>query len=335
MDKLPVGKIHMNILEKLLSKYTYSDDRVVVGSGIGEDAAVIDMGDHYLVAKTDPITCATDEIGFYAVNINANDIASMGGIPRWFLATILIPEGSSKGDLENIFSQISKSCHDLGITYCGGHTEVTSGVSNPIVIGQMLGEAGKNELKPTSAAREGDELIMTKTAAIEATSIISREKEVELSAHFSEAFISRVQNYLYNPGIGVVKDATALAGCEGIHAFHDPTEGGIATGIYEMARASGLGVEVFGDDIPISEETQVLCDFYKVDPMGTFASGSLLIAALPSASEEIISRLNDAGIAGTRIGVMVSQGRGMKLIQDGVEKPLPVYHQDELSRIFG
>ena len=199
----------------------------------------------------------------------------------------------------------------------------------------MLGEAGKNELKPTSAAREGDELIMTKTAAIEATSIISREKEVELSAHFSEALISRMQNYLYNPGIGVVKDAAALAGCEGIHAFHDPTEGGIATGIYEMARAGGLGVEVFGDDIPISEETQVLCDIYKVDPMGAFASGSLLIAALPSASEEIISRLNDAGITGTRIGVMMSQGRGMKLIQAGVEKPLPVYHQDELSRIFG
>ncbi|MBN2179951.1 MAG: AIR synthase family protein [Deltaproteobacteria bacterium] len=335
MDKLPVGKVHMNILEKLLAKYTYSNNRVVVGSGIGEDAAVIDMRDHYLIAKTDPITCATDEIGFYAVNINANDIASMGGVPLWFLATILIPEGSSKGDLENIFSQISQSCQALGITYCGGHTEVTSGVGTPIVIGQMLGEARKDELRPTSAARKGDELIMTKTAAIEATAIISREKEVELSAHFSEAFISRAQNYLYDPGIGVVKDVAALAGCDGIHAFHDPTEGGIATGIYEMARASGLGVEVFGDNIPISEETKALCDYYKVNAIGTFASGSLLIAALPSASEEIIAKLKAAGIAGTRIGVLVSQRRGMKLIQDGVEKPLPVYHQDELSRIFG
>ncbi len=95
-----------------------------------------------------------------------------------------------------------------------------------------------------------------------------------------------------------------------------------------------LGVEVFGDDIPISKETQALCDFYNVDPMGIFASGSLLIAALPSVTEEIIARLDDAGIAGTRIGVMVGQGK-MKLIQEGVEKPLPVYHQDELSRLFG
>lgn len=335
MDKLPLGKINMTVLKKLLTTYTRTDDRVVVGSGIGEDAAVIDMGDHYLIAKTDPITCATDEIGFYAVNINANDIASMGGVPRWFLATILVAEGSSEGDLENIFSQISKSCQDLGITYCGGHTEVTSSVSNPIVIGQMLGEAGKDELKPTFAAKEGDELIMTKSAAIEATAIISREKEGELRGHFTEAFILRAQNYLYDPGIGVVKDAATLAGYDGIHAFHDPTEGGIATGIYEMALASGLGVEVFGDDIPISEETRALCDFYKVNPMGAFASGSLLIAALPSASEEIIAKLNDAGIAGTRVGVMVSRERGMKLIQDGVEQPLPVYHQDELSRIFG
>jgi hydrogenase expression/formation protein HypE len=335
MSKLPVGKIHMNILEKLLSKYTYSDNRVVVGSGIGEDAAVIDMGDHYLIAKTDPITCVTDEIGFYAVNINANDIASMGGIPRWFLATVLIAEGGSENDLENIFSQISQSCQDLGITYCGGHTEVTSGVINPIVIGQMLGEAGKDELRPTSAARKGDELIMTKTAAIEATSIISREREAELRNHFTEAFISRAQNYLYDPGIGVVKDAAALADCDGIHAFHDPTEGGIATGIYEMALASGLGVEVFGDEIPISAETQALCDFYKVDSLGTFASGSLLISALPSASEEIMAKLNAAGIAGARIGVMVDSAKGMTIIKGGESRPLPIYHQDELSRIFG
>ncbi len=334
MKKLPVGKIHMDILGRLLRDYTSSDHRVVIGSGIGEDAAVIDMGDHYLIAKTDPITSATDEIGFYAVNINANDIASMGGIPRWFLATILIPEGSSDGDLESIFSQISRGCQDLEITYCGGHTEVTSGVSNPIVIGQMLGEAGKDELRPTSGAKEGDELIMTKSAGIEATAIISREKEAELGNHFPKSFIERAQNYLYDPGIGVLNDAKVLRGCNGIHAFHDPTEGGIATGIYEMALASGLGVEVFGDDIPISKETQALCDFYNVDPMGIFASGSLLIAALPSVTEEIIARLDDAGIAGTRIGVMVGQGK-MKLIQEGVEKPLPVYHQDELSRLFG
>jgi len=335
MSKLPIGKIHMNILERLLSKYTFSNNRVVVGSGIGEDAAVIDMGDRYLIAKTDPITCVTDKIGFYAVNINANDIASMGGIPRWFLATVLIAEGGSEADLEEIFSQISQSCQELGITYCGGHTEVTTGVNNPIVIGQMLGEARKDELRPTSAAREGDDLIMTKTAAIEATSIISHEKEAELRNHFTEAFISRAQDYLYDPGIGVVKDALALAGCRGVHAFHDPTEGGIATGIYEMALASGLGVEVFGDDIPISPETQALCDFYEVDSLGTFASGSLIIAALPSASEEIIAKLNDVGIAGARIGVMVDRTKGMTLVKGGESRPLPIYHQDELSRIFG
>jgi hydrogenase expression/formation protein HypE len=335
MDKLPPGKINMAVLKKLLATYTRTDDRVVVGSGIGEDAAVIDMGDRYLIAKTDPITCATDEIGFYAVNINANDIVAMGGTPRWFLATILIAEGGTESDLENIFSQISKSCEDLGITYCGGHTEVTTGVVNPIVIGQMLGEAGKEELKPSSAAQEGDEIILTKSAAIEATSIISREREAELRGHFTEEFILRAQNYLYDPGIGVVKDAAALAGCGGIHAFHDPTEGGIASGIYEIALASGLGVEVYGDDIPILEETRALCDFYNVEPLGAFASGSLLIAASPSVSEEIIEKLNAAGIAGTRIGLMVNRDRGMKLIKNGVIQPLPVYHQDELSRMFG
>jgi hydrogenase expression/formation protein HypE len=142
MVKLKTGKIDPAVLGRLLADYTKAGDRVSIGAGIGEDAAAIDIGDVFLLAKTDPITHATDRIGRYAVNINANDIAAMGGTPKWFLATILLPEGSSQEDLERIFSQISDACEDLGISYCGGHTEITTAVRNQVVIGQMLGEAG-------------------------------------------------------------------------------------------------------------------------------------------------------------------------------------------------
>ena len=182
--KLPLGKIDPKILRKLLSKYTSAGGRVLIGAGIGEDAAVIDMGHVSLVAKTDPITHVKGEIGHYAVHINANDIASMGGRPLWFLATVLMPPYSNAGDIKRIFTQISKTCWDLGIDYCGGHTEVTSSVNIPIVIGHMLGEVNKNHLKPSSGAREGDDLIMTKSAAIEATAIIALEKEKELTPFF-------------------------------------------------------------------------------------------------------------------------------------------------------
>lgn len=331
---LPIGKIHPEFLSELLDRYTARNGRVVVGSGIGEDAAVIDMGDRYLIAKTDPITCATDQVGYYVVNINANDIAAMGGMPRWFLATVLVPEGTDHGGLELIFSQISSSCRELEIVYCGGHTEVTTGVKNPVVIGQMLGEAGRTELRPSSEARNGDDLVMTKSAAIEATSLIAREREAELAKHFSRDFLARARQFLYDPGISVLKEARVLAGFRGIHAYHDPTEGGISTGIYEMAKASGLGCTVVYHAIPVREETAKLCEFYGIDPLGTFASGSMLMSVAPHLTDAVINKLASAGIPASKIGTLVSPDRGMILDTGDGLQPLPVYHQDELSRIL-
>jgi len=332
---LQIGKINPDILGKLISDYTHKEDRVLIGAGIGEDAAIIDMGSSYLVAKTDPITHVTSEIGHYAVNINANDIAAMGGTPMWFLATILMPAASSVDELKCIFSQLSESCKELGISYCGGHTEVTHSVNNPVVIGHMLGEVGRDNLKPTSEARLGDDLIMTKSSAIEATAIIALEKEKELRGHLGDKLLARAKNYLYDPGISVVKEASVVSSIKEVHALHDPTEGGIVTGVFEMATASDLGVEVRYDKIPISEETLRLCESYNVDPLGTFASGSLLIVVSPSVSEDVISRLSAVGITAARIGVMMPREEGMRLIKNGENLPLPVYHQDEISKIFG
>ena len=333
--KLQIGKIDPDVLGKLISDYTHKEDRVLIGAGIGEDAAIIDMGSSYLVAKTDPITHVTSEIGHYAVNINANDIAAMGGKPMWFLATILMPAASSADELECIFSQLSESCKELGILYCGGHTEVTHSVNNPVVIGHMLGEVGRDNLKPTSEAQLGDDLIMTNSAYSLASSIIALEKEKELRGHLGNKLLARAKNYLYDPGISVVKEASVVSSIKEVHALHDPTEGGIVTGIFEIATASDLGVEVHYDKIPISEETLKLCESYHVEPLGTFASGSLLIAVSPSVSEDVINRLSVEGITATRIGVMMPKEEGMRLIRNGENLPLPVYHQDEISKIFG
>jgi hydrogenase expression/formation protein HypE len=334
-SKLPLGKIDPKILARFLSQYTSAGKRVLIGAGIGEDAAIIDMGHVYLVAKTDPITHVTGQVGHYAVNINANDIASMGGRPLWFLATVLMPPRCSARDIRRIFSQISRSCKDLGIAYCGGHTEVTRSVNIPIVVGQMLGEVNKEHLKPTSGAREGDDLVMTKSAAIEATAIIALEKGKELEKSFPKTFIRKAQKYLREPGISVVKEASLLRRIPGVHAFHDPTEGGLGTGIYEMARASGLGVEVYGESIPLTEETRLLCEYCRIDPLGAFASGSLLIAVKPAATEKVIGKLLEANIPAIRIGRMVPKKKGMKLLKASRKLEWPVFHQDELSKIFG
>jgi hydrogenase expression/formation protein HypE len=333
--RLPVGKINPDILGKLIGKYTGGDHRIVIGPGIGEDATVIDMGDTYLVAKTDPITHVASEIGHYAVHVNANDIAAMGGKPLWFLATLLLPQQTDENTIENIFSQISEACKALGVSYCGGHTEVTSSVRIPVVVGQMLGEVAKGQLKPSSAARLGDDLIMTKVAAIEGTAIIALEKEKEVSIYFPKELILRAQEYLHNPGISIVKEAATASCFADVHALHDPTEGGVATGIFELATASDLGVEVHYEKIPMSEETKRLCEHFGVHPLGVFASGSLLITASPFSSKGVIDALRAEGINAVRIGTLVHKEKGMKLIKDSRSMSLPVYHQDELSRILG
>ena len=143
---LPAGKRPHALLDQFLRRFAPSDPRLIVGPQMGEDAAVIDMGDRYLVAKTDPITFATEEIGWYAVNVNANDIAVMGAEPRWFLATILLPQGRATEALaEAIYGQIADACDQLNVVLAGGHTEITVGLERPIISGCMLGEvAPKN-----------------------------------------------------------------------------------------------------------------------------------------------------------------------------------------------
>ncbi|MCK4261922.1 hydrogenase expression/formation protein, partial [bacterium] len=205
---LPVGKLPLPLLERLLNKYGGSDEKLIVGPQVGEDAAVIEFGERYLVAKTDPITLVSEEVGDYLININANDIATMGARPKWLLATLLLPEGKTTEALvEDIFLRVSKACGELGICLCGGHCEITHGLDRPIVVGLMLGELEKEKLVRSSGARVGDDILLTKGIAIEGTSIIAREKEADVKEKFGESFLNRVKNYLREPGISIVREA--------------------------------------------------------------------------------------------------------------------------------
>lgn len=335
MSIYPLGKLPAADLARLLSRYRPADPRLLVGGSMGEDAAVIDMGDHCLVATTDPITFATDEIGWYAVNINANDVACTGASPRWFLATLLLPEGKSSWEMvETIFGQITSACSSLGITLAGGHTEISYGLDRPLVIGTMLGEAARDKIVTTRGARPGDDLILTKGIAVEATAIIAGEKRPELLGHFSSADIDRFANFLRRPGISVVKDAAIAVAAGGVHALHDPTEGGVATGLHELAQAAGVGLAVWADKLPYLPETTALCRFFGLEPLGVIASGSLLIAAGPAFTEDIVRELGRAGIAASVIGRVEPADYGCRLHGPEGDRPLPHFSRDEITRLF-
>ncbi|MBI5559887.1 MAG: hydrogenase expression/formation protein [Deltaproteobacteria bacterium] len=335
---LPAGKLPVKLLDRFLKRYTNADKRVVIGPSVGLDCAVIDFAPRsngFLLLKTDPITFVAEDIGTYAVNINANDIAVMGGVPRWFLATLLMPEGSAteKG-AERIFSGLSRVCRGLGISFCGGHTEVTYGLDRPVLVGCMAGEVKKNRLVSSAGARVGDDIILTKGIALEAASIIAREKKEELKGVFPAGLMERCRGFIKRPGISIVKDAGTALKSGRVHAMHDPTEGGLSMGLFELALASGVGMVVEKDKVIFIPESLKLLEYFGLDPMGAIASGALLLTVHPDDTGKITRALGKVGIKSGRIGTVTGKSRGVRIIEDGKTKTLKVYQRDEITKIF-
>ncbi|MFQ6014173.1 MAG: AIR synthase family protein [Anaerolineae bacterium] len=330
------GKLPLDLLARLLSRMSNDDERLLVGPGIGEDAAVIDMGHHYLVAKTDPITFATDQIGWYAVNVNANDVACMGATPRWFLVTVLFPEGKTDELLvEEIFDQLGRACNQLDITIAGGHSEVTYDLDRPIVVGHLLGEVAKEKLVTSAGAQVGDDILLTKGIPIEGTSLIAREKEEDLLGKgYEPEFIAQAKRLLHHPGISVIREALLANSLVKVHAMHDPTEGGLATGLWELAVASEVGILVDEAAVPIIPAGARLCQEYGLDPLGTIASGSLLLVISPGDTKALLTKLSEEGITCSTIGQVVEKGQGLKMKKGGQAVPLPRFTVDEITKIF-
>ncbi len=237
-ETLPLGKLPQELLGRLLARYATPDDRLLVGPGLGRDAAAIALDDaRAMVVKTDPITFATAEIGWYLVNVNANDLACLGATPRWLVVTALLPEGRTTPALvETIFAGLRDACAALGVTLAGGHTEITHGLDRPILVGTLLGEVARDDLVQPGRARPGDRLLLTKGIAVEGTALIAGEREAEIAARHGAAFAARCRAFLREPGISVVRDAAVARAAGPVHALHDPTEGGVATGLREWPR---------------------------------------------------------------------------------------------------
>lgn len=333
---MQIGKLDIHLLKKLLEKHTILDPRVIIGPKVGEDAAVIDLGkeaDSYWVVTSDPITFTTEEIGYYGVVVNVNDIATRGAVPKWFLATLLFPEEETTVDLiEKVFRQIHQACQRFGVSFVGGHTEVTPGIERIILSGHMIGEVKKERLVTTSGAKEGDLLLLVKGVCIEGTSILAREKGSELLAKgIPSPLIEKARNFIFDPGIDILQ--AALVACEAVpvHSMHDPTEGGLINGVVEMALASEKELEVDFEKVHIYEESRILCQEYGMDPLGVIASGALLLTISPSDASRLEVAFQKASIPFQVIG-KVRQGAARVLTKDGNE--IDLLSRDEILKIY-
>jgi hydrogenase maturation factor len=334
--RISTGKLDMDVLKRLLERYSILDPQVVIGPGIGEDAAVIDPGegsDHYWVVTSDPITFTTEEIGYYGVVVNVNDIATRGAIPKWFLATLLFPEEEADLDLiEKVFHQIHLACQRFGVSFVGGHTEITPGIGRTILSGHMIGGVRKERLVTTGGAKDGDLLILVKGACIEGTSILARERETELRTKgIPSALIEKAKNFIFDPGIDILRPALVATDTVPIHSMHDPTEGGLINGVVEMAWASEKEITVDLEKVYIYEETRILCGAYGLDPLGVIASGALLLTISPPDLLALQNAFRRASIPFQVIG-QVKEGSAKVLTSEGREiQPFP---RDEILKIY-
>jgi hydrogenase maturation factor len=332
---LPLGKLPPELLAQLLAQAPISDPRVLLKPGIGLDCAVIEMGETLLVFKSDPITFATDEIGWYLVQVNSNDIATTGATPRWLMVTMLLPEGRTTADLPHqINQQLVAACQEKGISLIGGHTEITYGLDRPLLIGTLIGEVSKERLVTPQGIHVGDHILLTKGIPIEATAILAREFPERLRGILNETELQQARNFLMEPGISVLRDAQIAVAAGEVTAMHDPTEGGLAGALWELAEASGRSLIIDPNAIPIPDLAARVCAAFGLNPLATIASGALLLTATAVTAPQIQQALEVAGIPCVRIGEVTEGEMAVWQTADKGRILLPRPERDEIGRVF-
>jgi hydrogenase maturation factor len=334
LHRFKTGKIPSDALIRSVFRYAGKKDQsVILGSSIGEDAALIRLGRRVLVLKTDPVTGATEDIGWLAVHINANDVACRGAKPRWFLCDLLLPENSDSSLVDVIMKQVDKAARQIGVSVVGGHTEVTPGLKRPIVAGYMVGIVDKSRFVTSSGAKPGDRIIMTKSAGIEGTAVLGSDYRVQIRKKAGRELAARAA--ALRQGLSVVQDALIAVETGGVRAMHDPTEGGLLQGIWELAEASKLGFVIYESVIPVLPETKRVCTVFDVNPLRLMSSGCLLIAADRRKSDLIVQRLKRKRIPAQIIGRFTPRRMGRALVQEGGTRvEIGPQERDELYRII-
>ena len=333
---MKLGKLPPKLLKQLLNKIPFTDPTVLLGPKIGEDATLLDATESkYLLATTDPITFATDKIGWYVVNINANDIAVMGGNPKWLLITLLLPQTINEKTIDDIFSQIVDASTNLGITLVGGHTEITPNITTPIAIGTLIGEVSKNHVVRTQDAKSKDSIILTKKIALEGTSIIAREFSKKLKTlGINNDIIQKAKNFISYPGISIIKEANIARDFKYVNSMHDPTEGGIITALIELAIASNTGIMIDTKKIQIAPESEEICKALSINPMGLLSSGCLIITTPQENSSELMRIFSNHNIESYEIGHLTDKPNEYKWITTSGIEDIPIFENDELTKCF-
>lgn len=322
------GKLPPDLLAQLLAGLRPPPPEVRLGARIGEDASGIELDGGILVVSTDPITLTSEDIARLSVIVNANDVAVTGARPRWFLAVVLVPPATAERVVRDLFSALESALSEIGAYLVGGHTEATPAVTRPIVVGQMLGLAETGTIVTTAGFDPGDVVLQVRPAPIEGAAVLAREA-VDLVREVDPVALRAARAALDRPGICVVEPAL-LATEIGVKALHDPTEGGLAGGLHEMASAAKVCIRVQRDAVLWFEPGLAVCTALGADPWSTLASGTLLAVFAPEDAERALSAFAEHGHPAALIGT-VEAGAG---VLDTEGRLIAPPERDEVARLL-
>jgi len=324
---MKTGKLSAAALRARVFPHLGKRNDVLVHATVGQDSAVLDFGPSACVVTCDPITGAAEHIGRLAVHVACNDLATTGAEPVGLLLTILLAEANADYDLDRIMQEAGAAARAVDVEIVGGHTEVTPGLTRSIVVASAIGRAPRGGYVSAAGGRPGDVLVLTKGAGIEGTAILAADLADRLRETLDEATLERARAFIDH--ISVVPDGRIGARC-GARAMHDVTEGGVLNGVWELAEASGCGVRLDAEAVPVLPETRAICDALGIDPLRLISSGAMLIA-VPDPGM-LLAELTAAGIRSAVIGRL--QDRDRVVVRRGRMEPLAAQERDELYRIL-
>ncbi len=327
---MKVGKIPENVLKRSVFKQLHTKrDEVILGAGVGEDCAALKLADdEVFVISTDPITGTATDIGELAIQITVNDLASSGAEPIGVMLTMLLPENATEEELKTVMSQVESACEKNHIQVMGGHTEVTKAVNQIVISVTGVAKVKEGSLISTASAEPDMDILVTKWIGIEGTAILAKEREAELSTRYAKPFIESAK--AFDRYLSVLPEA-ATAVKSGVAAMHDITEGGVFGALWELAEASGVGLEIDLKKIPLKQETVEICEYFGISPYELISSGSMLMAAKDG--NRLVMELQKAGIPAVIIG-KATAGNDRILRNEDETRYLEPPKTDELYKVL-
>ena len=330
---LKTGKLDSDLLEKIVfNNIKFIRPEVLTRPGIGEDCAVVDFGSYECVMSTDPITAAISEIGRLSIHISCNDIASNGIQPLGIMLAVMLPEGTTEEEIEEMMRQAGEASEELGVEIIGGHTEITPAVTKPVIVSTAVGRGEKWASQHTENMKPGDYIMMTKYAGLEGSGVIACDFEEQLREILTREEIEEAKGLLNQ--VSVVKEGVA-AGKVGTHGMHDVTEGGVLGAVWEMCQVAGTGACLQVDQIPLKPVTKKICDYFDIDYLRLISSGCMIIMTPPDKKEEMEAAMEKAGVKLSCIGVIKEASEGIRMEIDGESMEIAPPASDELYKVVG